>query len=50
MKSGLEIAQDATLEPIAAVAATAGILPEELRPAVRAVVSETPPDFGPTNP
>jgi hypothetical protein len=25
-------------------------LPEDLRPAVRAVVSESPPDFGPTNP
>jgi formate--tetrahydrofolate ligase len=32
MKSGLEIAQDATLEPIAEVAARAGILPDELRP------------------
>jgi formate--tetrahydrofolate ligase len=32
MKSGLEIAQDATLEPIAEVAAQAGILPDELRP------------------
>jgi formate--tetrahydrofolate ligase len=32
MKTGLEIAQDATLEPIADVAAAAGILPEELRP------------------
>ncbi len=25
-------------------------LPGELRPAVKAVVSEAPPDFGPTNP
>jgi hypothetical protein len=25
-------------------------LPEDLRPAVKAVVSEPPPDFGPTNP
>ena len=25
-------------------------LPQELRPAVRAVVSEPPPEFGPTNP
>ncbi len=32
MKSGLEIAQEAVLEPIADVAATAGILPEELEP------------------
>jgi formate--tetrahydrofolate ligase len=32
MKSGLEIAQEARLEPIAEVAARAGILPEELRP------------------
>src|SRR5215470_1052072 len=32
MKSGLEIAQDAALEPIAEVAAQAGILPDELRP------------------
>jgi formate--tetrahydrofolate ligase len=32
MKTGLEIAQDATLEPIADVAARAGILPDELRP------------------
>jgi formate--tetrahydrofolate ligase len=32
MKTGLEIAQEARLEPIADVAATAGILPEELRP------------------
>jgi formate--tetrahydrofolate ligase len=32
MKTGLEIAQEARLEPIAKVAARAGILPEELRP------------------
>jgi formyltetrahydrofolate synthetase len=32
MKSGLEIAQDAELTPIADIAAAAGILPEELRP------------------
>jgi formate--tetrahydrofolate ligase len=32
MKTGLEIAQGATLAPIADVAAAAGILPEELRP------------------
>ncbi|HYJ60309.1 MAG TPA: formate--tetrahydrofolate ligase [Actinomycetota bacterium] len=32
MKSGLEIAQEAVLRPIAEVAADAGILPEELRP------------------
>ncbi len=32
MKSGLEIAQEAVLEPIADVAAAAGILPEELEP------------------
>src|SRR5947208_10065739 len=32
MKSGLEIAQAATMEPIADVATAAGILPEELRP------------------
>jgi formate--tetrahydrofolate ligase len=32
MKTGLEIAQEATLDPIADVAARAGILPEELRP------------------
>jgi formate--tetrahydrofolate ligase len=32
MKPGLEIAQEARLEPIAEVAARAGILPEELRP------------------
>jgi formyltetrahydrofolate synthetase len=32
MKSGLEIAQDAELTPIAEIAASAGILPEELRP------------------
>jgi formate--tetrahydrofolate ligase len=32
MKSGLEIAQAASLEPILDVAAAAGILPEELRP------------------
>ncbi|HUL86136.1 MAG TPA: formate--tetrahydrofolate ligase [Actinomycetota bacterium] len=32
MKSGLEIAQEADLEPIADVAAAAGILPEELEP------------------
>jgi formate--tetrahydrofolate ligase len=32
MKSGLEIAQDAVLRPIADVAADAGILPEELKP------------------
>src|SRR5947207_7980385 len=32
MKTGLEIAQEASLEPIADVAAAAGILPEELRP------------------
>jgi len=32
MKTGLEIAQGATLEPIADVAARAGILPDELRP------------------
>jgi formyltetrahydrofolate synthetase len=32
MKSGLEIAQEAELTPIAEVAAAAGILPEELRP------------------
>jgi formate--tetrahydrofolate ligase len=32
MKSGLEIAQDADLTPIADVAAAAGILPDELRP------------------
>ena len=41
MKTGLEIAQEATLEPIADVAAAAGIRPEELRPygAYRAKVS-----------
>ena len=32
MKSGLEIAQEAELRPIADVAADAGILPEELKP------------------
>jgi formate--tetrahydrofolate ligase len=32
MKSGLEIAQEAVLAPIAEIAAAAGILPEELRP------------------
>jgi formate--tetrahydrofolate ligase len=32
MKSGLEIAQAASMEPILDVAASAGILPEELRP------------------
>jgi formate--tetrahydrofolate ligase len=32
MKTGLEIAQGATLEPIGDVAARAGILPDELRP------------------
>ena len=32
MKTGLEIAQEASLEPIADVAARSGILPEELRP------------------
>ena len=32
MKSGLEIAQGASMEPILDVAAAAGILPEELRP------------------
>src|SRR5438093_1040235 len=32
MKSGLEIAQGATMEPILDVATAAGILPEELRP------------------
>jgi formate--tetrahydrofolate ligase len=32
MKSGLEIAQGATMEPILDVAMAAGILPEELRP------------------
>src|SRR5947208_14960832 len=32
MKSGLEIAQNAELTPIAEIAAAAGILPEELRP------------------
>jgi formate--tetrahydrofolate ligase len=32
MKTGLEIAQEARLQPIAEVAARAGILPEELRP------------------
>jgi formate--tetrahydrofolate ligase len=32
MKSGLEIAQEAALLPITAVAARAGILPEELKP------------------
>ena len=32
MKSGLEIAQAATMEPILDVATAAGILPEELRP------------------
>ena len=32
MKSGLEIAQEAVVEPIADVAAAAGILPEELEP------------------
>jgi formate--tetrahydrofolate ligase len=32
MKSGLEIAQGATMEPILEVATAAGILPEELRP------------------
>jgi formyltetrahydrofolate synthetase len=32
MKSGLEIAQEAVLDPIADVAAAAGILPEELEP------------------
>ena len=32
MKSGLEIAQGATLEPIVDVATAVGILPEELRP------------------
>jgi formate--tetrahydrofolate ligase len=32
MKSGLEIAQEASLDPIADVASRAGILPEELRP------------------
>jgi formate--tetrahydrofolate ligase len=41
MKSGLEIAQGATLEPIADIAARAGILPDELRPygATRAKVA-----------
>ncbi len=41
MKTGLEIAQEARLEPIAEVAARAGILPQELRPfgAYRAKVS-----------
>ncbi|MFM8944608.1 MAG: formate--tetrahydrofolate ligase [Actinomycetota bacterium] len=32
MKSGLEIAQEAVLRPIADVAASAGVLPEELEP------------------
>jgi formyltetrahydrofolate synthetase len=32
MKTGLEIAQGAALEPIGDVAARAGILPDELRP------------------
>ena len=32
MKSGLEIAQEAELRPIAEVAADAGILPDELEP------------------
>jgi formate--tetrahydrofolate ligase len=32
MKSGLEIAQEADLRPIADIAASAGILPEELKP------------------
>jgi formate--tetrahydrofolate ligase len=32
MKTGLEIAQGATLEPVGDVAARAGILPDELRP------------------
>jgi formate--tetrahydrofolate ligase len=32
MKSGLEIAQEADLRPIADIAAAAGILPEELKP------------------
>ena len=32
MKTGLEIAQEATLEPIADIATSAGILPDELRP------------------
>ncbi len=41
MKSGLEIAQEADLRPIADIAAAAGILPEELKPygATRAKVS-----------
>src|SRR4026207_987456 len=41
MKSGLEIAQEAALRPIADVASDAGILPEELKPygATRAKVS-----------
>jgi formate--tetrahydrofolate ligase len=41
MKSGLEIAQEAELRPIAEVAAEAGILPEELKPygATRAKVA-----------
>jgi formate--tetrahydrofolate ligase len=41
MKSGLEIAQEAALRPIAEVAAEAGILPEELKPygATRAKVA-----------
>jgi formate--tetrahydrofolate ligase len=41
MKSGLEIAQEASLRPIAEVAGEAGILPEELRPygSTRAKVS-----------
>jgi formate--tetrahydrofolate ligase len=41
MKSGLEIAQEAALRPIADVAADAGILPEELKPygSTRAKVS-----------
>jgi formate--tetrahydrofolate ligase len=41
MKSGLEIAQEATLRPIADVATGAGIVPEELKPygATRAKVS-----------
>ena len=41
MKSGLEIAQDAVLRPIADVAADAGILPQELKPfgATRAKVA-----------
>jgi formate--tetrahydrofolate ligase len=41
MKTGLEIAQEARLEPIAEVALRAGILPQELRPfgAYRAKVS-----------